>query len=82
MANGNGNGAFWKAAAVVLALLIQTTLVGVWKGSMDARVKALEGSVEHLSELVERGIDDRYRGTDAVRDWNEHMRDEHGKGSR
>jgi len=85
MANGNGINGFWKVLAVVLALLIQTTAVGIWKGKVDERYKAMSEDIQEmkadLRDIKQAGIDDRWRASDDVKKMNDHLKFYHGQSS-
>jgi len=84
MANGNAvNGSFWKVLAVVVALLIQTTAVGIWKGKVDERYKTMSADISEmkadLREIRRAGMDDRWRASDDLEEMSEHLKFYHGQ---
>jgi hypothetical protein len=59
------NGGF-KTIILAIALIANGIAVGVYYGRTEERLQ----SIDDRLHAIERGIDDRYRGTDAKADFN------------
>lgn len=82
MANGNGNKLLTIALSSLVTLLVCVGAAAVSYGRLQAEVESNHQAIGELKALVQQAVDNRYRDSDAMRDWNQHMRDEHGKGGR